>query len=106
MDSDTFLGEIRAIPTLGTWGLLLLLVLAMAAPAAAQVDLRFAPDDTTISVGDTLRMSIMLDQVIDVRTIDVHVGRLREKLGDDAEQPLYVMTVRGVGYRAAPQQEA
>ena len=37
------------------------------------------------------------------RTIDVHVGRLREKLGDDAEQPLYVMTVRGVGYRAAPQ---
>jgi DNA-binding response OmpR family regulator len=36
------------------------------------------------------------------RTIDVHVGRLREKLGDDAEKPLYVMTVRGVGYRAAP----
>jgi len=36
------------------------------------------------------------------RTIDVHVGRLREKLGDDADQPLYVMTVRGVGYRAAP----
>ncbi len=39
------------------------------------------------------------------RTIDVHVGRLREKLGDDAEKPLYVMTVRGVGYRAAPQRE-
>ena len=37
------------------------------------------------------------------RTIDVHVGRLREKLDDDAEKPLYVMTVRGVGYRAAPQ---
>jgi DNA-binding response OmpR family regulator len=36
------------------------------------------------------------------RTIDVHVGRLREKLGDDADQPRYVMTVRGVGYRAAP----
>jgi DNA-binding response OmpR family regulator len=36
------------------------------------------------------------------RTIDVHVGRLREKLSDDAEQPRYVMTVRGVGYRAAP----
>ena len=36
------------------------------------------------------------------RTIDVHIGRLREKLGDDAEQPRYVMTVRGVGYRAAP----
>ena len=36
------------------------------------------------------------------RTVDVHVGRLREKLGDDAEQPRYVATVRGVGYRAAP----
>jgi DNA-binding response OmpR family regulator len=36
------------------------------------------------------------------RTIDVHVGRLREKLGDDADHPRYVMTVRGVGYRAAP----
>ena len=36
------------------------------------------------------------------RTVDVHIGRLREKLGDDAEQPRYVATVRGVGYRAAP----
>ncbi len=36
------------------------------------------------------------------RTIDVHVGRLREKLGDDPERPRYVATVRGVGYRAAP----
>jgi len=36
------------------------------------------------------------------RTIDVHVGRLREKLDDDADRPRYVMTVRGVGYRAAP----
>ncbi|CAN5733944.1 response regulator transcription factor [soil metagenome] len=36
------------------------------------------------------------------RTIDVHVGRLRDKLGDDAERPRYVATVRGVGYRAAP----
>ena len=36
------------------------------------------------------------------RTIDVHVGRLRDKLGDDAEQPRYVATVRGIGYRAAP----
>jgi DNA-binding response OmpR family regulator len=33
------------------------------------------------------------------RTIDVHIGRLRDKLGDDAEQSRYVMTVRGVGYR-------
>jgi DNA-binding response OmpR family regulator len=36
------------------------------------------------------------------RTIDVHVGRLRDKLGDDADHPRYVATVRGTGYRAAP----
>jgi DNA-binding response OmpR family regulator len=36
------------------------------------------------------------------RTIDVHIGRLRDKLGDDADRPRYVTTVRGVGYRAAP----
>ena len=53
------------------------------------------------------------DQLLDViygqddadildRTIDVHIGRLREKLGDDAAAPRYVATVRGVGYRAAP----
>lgn len=37
------------------------------------------------------------------RTIDVYIRRLREKLGDDVEQPRYVMTVRGAGYRTAPE---
>jgi DNA-binding response OmpR family regulator len=36
------------------------------------------------------------------RTVDVHIGRLRDKLGDDADHPRYVATVRGVGYRIAP----
>lgn len=44
-------------------------------------------------------------EVLD-RTVDVHIGRLRDKLGDDAERPRYVATVRGVGYRAAPIIEA
>jgi DNA-binding response OmpR family regulator len=35
------------------------------------------------------------------RAIDVYIKRLREKLGDDANEPRYVATVRGVGYRAA-----
>jgi len=33
------------------------------------------------------------------RTIDVHIGRLREKLNDSAERPRYIATIRGVGYR-------
>lgn len=34
--------------------------------------------------------------------IDVHIGHLRRKLGDDAAQPRYILTVRGVGYRMGP----
>ena len=58
--------------------------------------------------GRVLTRDQLLDQVygrddasILDRTIDVHIGRLREKLGDDADTPRYVATVRGVGYRAA-----
>jgi DNA-binding response OmpR family regulator len=36
------------------------------------------------------------------RTIDVHVGRLRDKLDDTAAEPRYIATVRSVGYRATP----
>lgn len=35
----------------------------------------------------------------DEHVVDVHVAHLRRKLGDDAQQPRYVRTVRGVGYR-------
>ena len=38
------------------------------------------------------------------RTIDVHVRRLRDKLGDDPDAPRWVATVRGTGYRSAPSQ--
>jgi DNA-binding response OmpR family regulator len=32
------------------------------------------------------------------RSIDVLVSRLRQKLGDDARRPAYILTVRGAGY--------
>ena len=34
------------------------------------------------------------------RTVDVYIGRLRDKLGDRSGRPRYVATVRGTGYRA------
>jgi DNA-binding response OmpR family regulator len=43
-----------------------------------------------------------IDELVLDRTIDVHVGRLRDKLGDDAASPRYISTIRGVGYRASP----
>lgn len=34
----------------------------------------------------------------DIRTVDVTVRRLREKLEDDSSNPQYIMTKRGIGY--------
>lgn len=39
------------------------------------------------------------DFVGETRTLDMHVGTLRQKLGDDPANPKYIKTVRGVGYR-------
>jgi DNA-binding response OmpR family regulator len=36
------------------------------------------------------------------RTIDVHLGRLRGKLGDRADRPRFIGTVRTIGYRFLP----
>jgi len=33
------------------------------------------------------------------RTIDAHIKNIRKALGDDAEKPRFIETVRGVGYR-------
>lgn len=35
----------------------------------------------------------------DDRVVDVHLGRLRKKIENDAERPEFIVTVRGVGYR-------
>ncbi len=35
----------------------------------------------------------------DEHVIDVHIGNLRHKLGDDPAHPRWIRTVRGVGYR-------
>ena len=34
----------------------------------------------------------------DVRTVDVTIRRLREKIEDDPSMPHYIITKRGVGY--------
>ena len=33
------------------------------------------------------------------KTLDMHVSWLRRKLGDDANNPRYITTVRGMGFR-------
>ncbi len=40
-----------------------------------------------------------LDHAGDSRTVDTHVKNLREQLGEDADAPRWIETLRGVGYR-------
>ena len=36
---------------------------------------------------------------VDDRVVDVHIGRIRKKVEDDATNPLLIATARGAGYR-------
>ena len=61
------------------------------------------------NAGTVLARSKLMDEVWGVdwfgstKTLDVHVAALRRRLGDDASEPRYIHTVRGVGFRfAAP----
>jgi DNA-binding response OmpR family regulator len=55
--------------------------------------------------GRVVTRESLMDDVWDVnwygstKTLDVHVGWLRRKLGDDPQAPRYIHTVRGVGFR-------
>jgi len=35
----------------------------------------------------------------DPRVVDVHIGRIRQKLEADPANPRHIVTVRGVGYK-------
>ncbi len=39
------------------------------------------------------------------RSIDVHISALRKKLGDDAKAPIYIRTIRAVGYQLIGKEE-
>ena len=55
--------------------------------------------------GAVLSRQQLLDQVwgrgvfVTDRVVDTHIGNLRKKVEANAEQPVYVVSVRGVGYR-------
>lgn len=39
------------------------------------------------------------DFVGDTRIVDVHISHLREKIEEDTKKPLYIKTIRGLGYK-------
>jgi DNA-binding response OmpR family regulator len=85
-------------------------------PLGREVWLGDAPIELTRTEFDLLatlsgrpRMAFSRQQLIDAvwgstwvgdeHLVDVHIGHLRRKLGDDASRSRFVRTVRGVGYR-------
>jgi two-component system response regulator RegX3 len=61
--------------------------------------------------GSVITRERLIDEVWDTnwfgstKTLDVHVSSLRRKLGDDSQQPRFIHTVRGVGFRFAAADE-
>lgn len=54
---------------------------------------------TVLSHGALLAKTWGYQSQDDVPMLKVHIARLREKLGDDAQNPRYIFTERGIGYR-------
>jgi DNA-binding winged helix-turn-helix (wHTH) protein len=52
-----------------------------------------------VSRDELLRSVWGYDSEAFTRTVDVHVGYLRQKLEQDAKHPKLIVTVRGVGYK-------
>jgi two-component system response regulator RegX3 len=61
--------------------------------------------------GSVISRERLIDEVWDTnwfgstKTLDVHVSSLRRKLGDDSQNPRFIHTVRGVGFRFAAADE-
>jgi two-component system, OmpR family, response regulator RegX3 len=61
--------------------------------------------------GAVISRERLIDEVWDTnwfgstKTLDVHVSSLRRKLGDDSQNPRFIHTVRGVGFRFAAADE-
>ncbi len=57
------------------------------------------------NAGKVLTREMLLDKVwnyeveVDTRTVDVHVRYLRQKIEPDPANPIFIETVRGVGYK-------
>lgn len=58
-----------------------------------------------LNKGKVLSRELLLDKIWgfdyygETRTVDVHIRYLRQKIEDDDSKPVYIETVRGIGYR-------
>ena len=69
------------------------------------------PEPLIREAGTVISRERLIDEVWDTncpgstKTLDVHVLSLRRKLGDDSQNPRFIHTVRGVGFRFAAADE-
>ena len=71
-------------------------------PRETELLIFFARNTGRIFTRAELRRGVWGDEFLEERSVDVHVRRLREKIGDDALEPRYIITVWGTGYKANP----
>lgn len=54
-----------------------------------------------LSRGELLQFLYPAGEAVIDRVIDVHIGKLRQKIEPDSSTPFFILTVRGMGYRFA-----
>ena len=60
----------------------------------------FATNPSRVFTRDQLLDAVWQDtSFVNPRTVDVYIRRLREKIEENPEEPMYIRTVRGAGYR-------
>jgi DNA-binding response OmpR family regulator len=67
--------------------------------------LRFLVNSPNLPLGRDAIIEAIWGYTSDIgsdRTVDVHIRHLREKIEDDPANPLWITTVRGVGYKFQP----
>lgn len=75
---------------------------ALSAQEIKLLDYFYRHENTIISREELLNSVWGYDSEITTRTIDVHVARLRQKMGDVKDISKYIHTVRGIGYKFTP----
>lgn len=64
-----------------------------------------------LNKGKVLSREMLLEKIWgfdyygETRTVDVHIRYLRQKIEDDDNSPVYIETVRGIGYRFSDKEE-
>lgn len=72
---------------------------AMTPKQCALLQMLLVQHDQVVKRSDIMKLIWETSYLADTRTLDVHIRWLRERIEPDPSSPVYLTTVRGVGYR-------